>query len=98
MSDEPNKPLWSWIAVVLIGIMVLYVASFGPACWISSRTNIGAPVVDVAYHPLLLVWLHCPRPVGKSFVWYSSLAAADGWMWTASGHWQNVNLRVSGSP
>jgi hypothetical protein len=35
MSDE-RKPLWPWIVVLLIGLPVLYVASFGPACWVTA--------------------------------------------------------------
>lgn len=31
MNEERN-PVWPWIAALLIGLPVLYVASFGPAC------------------------------------------------------------------
>ncbi len=33
MSEE-RKPLWPWIAALLVGLPVLYVASFGPVCWL----------------------------------------------------------------
>jgi len=36
MTDD-HKPLWPWIAALLIGLPVLYVASFGPACWLADR-------------------------------------------------------------
>jgi hypothetical protein len=40
MSDDRKKPIWPWIVALLVGLPVLYVASFGPACWISSRVPI----------------------------------------------------------
>lgn len=36
---EERKPYWPWIAALLIGLPVVYVASFGPACWIVSRRS-----------------------------------------------------------
>ena len=32
MSEERKKPVWPWIATLLIGLLVLYVVLFGPAC------------------------------------------------------------------
>jgi hypothetical protein len=32
MSDDRKKPLWPSIVAVLIGLPMMYVASFGPAC------------------------------------------------------------------
>jgi len=32
MNDQ-RKQVWPWIAALLLGMPVLYVASFGPACW-----------------------------------------------------------------
>ncbi len=40
MIEERKKAgLWPWIVTLLIGLPVLYVASFGPACWILSRRD-----------------------------------------------------------
>jgi hypothetical protein len=33
-----NRPLWPLLTAALIGLPVLYVASFGPACWWASGT------------------------------------------------------------
>jgi hypothetical protein len=35
MSDR-KTPLWPWIVALLIGLPVMYVASFGPACWLTA--------------------------------------------------------------
>src|SRR5262245_41591386 len=55
MSHE-RKPLWPWIVALLIVVPVVYVASFGPACWISSQRNSGFVVVNVIYQPLMRAW------------------------------------------
>jgi hypothetical protein len=52
MSEERKKPVWPWIAAVLIGLPVLYVASFGPACWIASRTGVCMSMLPVVYRPM----------------------------------------------
>src|SRR5215510_10604822 len=51
MSDE-RKPLWPWIGSLLFGLPVLYVASFGPACWVASRMAHPHPVIETVYLPL----------------------------------------------
>jgi hypothetical protein len=33
MNDR-KRPLWPLVTAALIGLPVLYVASFGPACWL----------------------------------------------------------------
>jgi hypothetical protein len=56
MDDDRKKPLWPWIAALLIGLPVLYVASFGPACWLTSALDRHGWVEPnrklVAYWPL----------------------------------------------
>jgi len=36
---------------------VLYVLSFGPACWISSRLDVGGKLVSVIYRPLTWIMI-----------------------------------------
>jgi hypothetical protein len=51
--DDERRPLWPWIAALLIGLPALYVLSFGPACWISSRKDSGASMIPVVYAPIV---------------------------------------------
>ncbi len=61
MSDDSERPLWTWIAAVLIGLPVLYVASFGPACWLEDRALVPIGFVDSSYKPLVFVLArYCP--------------------------------------
>jgi hypothetical protein len=52
MSEPQKKPVWMWVVTVAIALPVLYVASFGPACWISQRTGAGGRILGVVYLPI----------------------------------------------
>jgi hypothetical protein len=89
MSDERKKSgLWPCIMALLIGLPVLYVASFGPACWITSRMNVGSSTIGVIYRPIVQVmwWTDSGSIVGTIVDQYSTFAAADDW------HWMRVDL------
>jgi hypothetical protein len=77
MSDDRKKPLWPWIAALLIGVPVLYVASFGPACWIISRAgqwNVLWAAAHFIYSPVLQVWNH-DGTISDAIDWYANLGA-----------------------
>ena len=49
-----RRERWAkWRLVAVVGLPALYVASFGPACWVSSHTNSTARVVSIVYEPLM---------------------------------------------
>jgi hypothetical protein len=81
MSDERKKPLWPWIVALLIGLPVMYVASFGPACWWFSKEPITAidpfaetvPAVARAYWPIGWSAKYGPSVVRNSIAWYATL-------------------------
>ena len=65
MSDDRKNPVWPWIAALLIGVPVLYVASFGPACRLASGpyAKDESPAANWAmyiYVPLGKLILHSP--------------------------------------
>jgi hypothetical protein len=53
MSDEPKKSVGPWVTVVLVGLPLLYVLSFGPACWIDERLDTRTSWVSVIYRPII---------------------------------------------
>jgi hypothetical protein len=59
MSDNCRKSVWPWIVALLIGLPVLYVASFGPACWLCDRDHIPDGMVNYAYRPLVACLVRC---------------------------------------
>ncbi len=55
MTDDRKKPGAAfWTTVAIVGVL-LYVASFGPACWMYSRTSSQYPNIGAVYCPLLLI-------------------------------------------
>jgi len=65
---------------------VLYVASFGPACWVCSRvpqSSVSWEITDLLYSPILRAWWHNDQgAIGNVIAWYANLCA-DGGLTTA---------------
>ena len=77
MPDDRKKPLWPWVVALLIGLTVLYVALFGPACWGHSRSASSIwEMTDSIYQPILWTWYRGPVPIKKAVGWYANLASA----------------------
>jgi hypothetical protein len=54
MDGERKKPVWAWIVAVLVGLPVLYLASFGPAFWLVSRTDAeNGELASACYRPIV---------------------------------------------
>lgn len=94
---------------LIIGLSILYVASFGPACWISSRTGVGVTVVSAAYAPLTWNFGNAigrrPTPIiGLALSRYADLAAAPHWWWLTSSYpiigftWEWTDVSVKFAP
>ena len=41
MNDRKKTGVWPWVVAMLIGLPVLYVLSFGPACWATRNYSRG---------------------------------------------------------
>ena len=90
-----RRERWAkWTLAAAIGTPALYVASFGPACWVSSRMNTEseAPVISIVYRPLTWTfaeaqWVNAPVPTKSEVALrnYASLLAKQGWIWMAIG-------------
>jgi hypothetical protein len=74
---KPGVAFWATVVVVVIA---LYVASFGPACWITSHMNFGAAAVRTGYRPMTLA-ISRGGTIGDALQWYAGLAAAPRWVW-----------------
>jgi hypothetical protein len=88
MSEPRQNHIGLWLAGLLIGLPVLYVASFGPACWWFSKEATPefslrrADVIDVprslapqapqAYWPLGWLAANGPRPITRMLFWYAT--------------------------
>jgi hypothetical protein len=78
-----RRERWArWMLILGVGFPVAYVGSFGPACWITSRAEVGQTAVSWIYWPL---GREC-RWTGEvnawqALQWYSTVFAADDWEW-----------------
>lgn len=97
---EPRRrgPLY-WLAgrsrrfwILATTVPMLYVASFGPACWISSRIQPGGEFVNAAYPQFVWMMWH------RSSLGYESLFWRYVTVGRASGDHCGVGLDASGQP
>jgi hypothetical protein len=86
-----RRERWAkWTLAAVIGLPVLYVASFGPACWWFSRSF--RPTADWAcqsptpirivpsiYSPVILTHMHMPPPLKHAIRWYATRGGE--WVW-----------------
>ena len=76
----PRKPTAGfWFTVALVAVLAGYPLSFGPACWISSRSGTGVSVVNSAYQPMLGLAFDGPDVIRRGTLWYVQLLADGGW-------------------
>jgi len=73
---HPSVALWITVALLVV-VPVLYIASFGPACWISERNGIGERAVSKVFWPIVWVAETNPRAT-KVVLWYASLGVTSG--------------------
>src|SRR5689334_1826705 len=82
MSDECKIRVWPWIVALLIGLPVLYVASFGPACWACSRLDDRHPdwevwnLVQSGYWPVICAACGDAR-IKDAAQWYAALMSTQ---------------------
>jgi hypothetical protein len=80
MSDHRKPGVAYWATVVVVCLPLLYVLSFGPACWISSRTGMGVYKLPTLYRPILYA-MSCSRSVAKLCNRYAKAGAPSDWNW-----------------
>jgi hypothetical protein len=78
MSEERKSHVWPWIAALLIGLPVLYVTSFGPACWISSRVEPSGETVSLIYRPVAWAIWNGPDWITNPIGDYGYSLSAEG--------------------
>src|SRR5262245_54617373 len=79
-----RRERWAkWTLAAVACLPVLYLASFGPACWVVSRTNRGALPLSVLYGPIaqIMWWTDTESVLGSAINRYSKLGAAPDWAW-----------------
>jgi hypothetical protein len=62
MTTRKHPSVAFWATVVAVCLPLIYVLSFGPACWISSRLDRGAMGVNCVYQPLMRLCCRGDQP------------------------------------
>jgi hypothetical protein len=78
-----KKTSWWMVVAVLIVTPVLYVASFGPACWLYTKVEQppwAGTALTTVYAPIYLLFDFAPEPVYKPIARYG-----DWWIRLAAG-------------
>jgi hypothetical protein len=84
-----RRERWAKRTALILAMVLAYLVSFGPACWISSRTNRGAELMDVIYQPMTwgMTLSYDKSPLDYALTKYAEIGAPYGWKWrrTVSG-------------
>jgi hypothetical protein len=71
MTERKSRPLWPLLTAALIGLPVLYVASYGPAARLCQDGWISEDVLNVVFVPLAWGLGFCPSWVTTAFLRYA---------------------------
>lgn len=81
MTSDRKKHGWSWIIATVIAVLVLYVASFGPANWAFSKAGQppwGMEVLESVYFPLRCVIDDGPEWLSDALCSYGNWGLESG--------------------
>lgn len=79
MSEPDSKKQHrNWLPVALLTGFVVYLASFGPACWLLPVNHQLATPCNIVYAPVVWVGLHGPEPVRNSVLRFANLGVHQG--------------------
>lgn len=74
MTDSKKPGVTFWATVVGV-VVVLYVASFGPATWLSERVETADPLLWTFYRPISWICDYGPRPIRDALESYVGLCS-----------------------
>ena len=77
MTSDRKKPGVAFWATAGLVVVLLYFASFGPACWLDSRGIIASWLIERSYLPIRKL-AHCsPEPMRSALNWYACVGIAE---------------------
>lgn len=79
MSElDSKKQHRIWMPIALLAGFVVYLASFGPACWLLAVNHDLAAPYRFAYAPAIWLGSYGPEPVRNSILHYANLGLRQG--------------------
>ena len=96
MTPDRKKPgVAFWATVTVVVALVGYPLSFGPACWLTSRTNAGASSIPVIYRPITRS-AEASATIKSTVRWHARLFAPTDWvLWQGEDEWSWGRMMMS---
>ena len=92
MTDRKKPGVAFWVAVAL-AVVVLYVASFGPACWLYARNCLRFQSVNQIYPQNLVRHMRWSKTSVGALHWYANLGAPKNTrMIVTENGWVGISL------
>jgi hypothetical protein len=66
MNKFGKKPGVAFWATVVAVVVLIYLLSIGPACWVTSRLNTGAEFVPIVYRPITLLFVESDHGIPQT--------------------------------
>jgi hypothetical protein len=90
MDGDRKKPGIGFLCTIATFAVLAYSASFGPACWLTTRATILGKIVRAAYLPFGMVATRSPRLVSDTVLSYGTLFEKDAFASVAYGVFANA--------
>jgi hypothetical protein len=79
MTSDRKTPGVAFWATVVVVVVLAYPISFGPACWLMTRTGIGRRrLIPAVYRPITMI-AESGSTANNAIRWYATLLAPRGW-------------------
>ena len=95
MTNRKKPGVAFWATVVVVVVPLLYVMSFGPACWIESYKE--STYITYCHRPVMRI-ANGDGIVARSLVWYANLGTRRGTAWFTSLHEHLILFRSEPPP
>src|SRR5262245_43617677 len=67
-----------WTVAAIVGLPLLYVATFGPACWLCNNFWLDSRLTWTIYRPVTWSWYQTrPSTFSAALVWWCDLVGKD---------------------
>jgi len=73
-----RRERWAkWTLAAVVGLPVLYVASFGLACWLADKDLLPFDPIESAFLPIAELVTDGPEPFRRAILWYASICGGE---------------------
>jgi hypothetical protein len=78
----------------VVGVPMLYIMSFGPACWFGQRRMLSARTVYLGYRPVVAAMHDGPEPIKRVLHSFAGFSSGEPFAGFSSGELDSIVFRV----